>query len=477
MARKLEGTVRVRLDDQGKPRWFAKFTRHDSSRSEWEALDPKIPLDDRPAAKAAARRMARGVWTKSANNGRGESVEDYSKRWLASRSAKTARDNGSHLEHHVLPIIRNVPMREVTSAHGDAIVAKLDEKIASGAISDKTARNIWGTARKMMREAAHAKPATGLRCIEVNPFRDVSPPERSKVKKAKQFLFPSEVLALFECPKVPRKWKRNVAIAVYLGLRDGEQRALRWKHVDLVHGTVYVCETFDRETSAARDGTKTDAPRTIPIPAPLLPLLEAMSAEVDGTGLVCRNLPSQRAMARGLRWLRHAGVTRASLFESSSVNLNLRWHDLRASCGTWLAVAGKTGPEIRDLLGHTQTSMTDRYLRNATAVRSGQFGEVFPPLPETVVGISPRIVPERYSKLVTSGNVGVFGGVDGTRILKRTQIRWGKALRWPSSSTRPQPSIPGRSPRNRTRAVPRVQLTTTRTPPATSRLQRSETPA
>jgi hypothetical protein len=62
------------------------------------------------------------------------------------------------------------------------------------------------------------------------------------------------------------------------------------------------------------------------------------------------------------------------------VNLNLRWHDLRATTGTWLAVEGRA-TEIRDVLGHTQVSMTDRYMRDATAVRGGQFGEPFPPLP------------------------------------------------------------------------------------------------
>jgi hypothetical protein len=37
-----------------------------------------------------------------------------------------------------------------------------------------------------------------------------------------------------------------------------------------VQGTVYVCETFDRDSNAARTGTKTDAPRMVPIPATLL---------------------------------------------------------------------------------------------------------------------------------------------------------------------------------------------------------------
>jgi hypothetical protein len=83
-------------------------------------------------------------------------------------------------------------------------------------------------------------------------------------------------------------------------------------------------------------------------------------------------------------------VDRRSLFENTRVNLNVRWHDLRATCGAWLAVQGRSATEIRDLLGHTQTSMTDRYMRNATAVRGGAFGEVFPALPDSLLGIAPN---------------------------------------------------------------------------------------
>jgi integrase len=120
----------------------------------------------------------------------------------------------------------------------------------------------------------------------------------------------------------------------------------------------------------------------VPIPQAILPLLAQMHEAAGGTGLVCRGIASQPAMARGLRtWLRKAGVDRTALLTTTSVSLPIRWHDLRATCGTWMAVAGCAAHEIRDVLGHTQTSMTDRYVRAAASVRGGQFGEPFPALP------------------------------------------------------------------------------------------------
>lgn len=380
MSRPRTGTVEWRRNVKtGDPGWHARWTRADGTRTNWTALDPAIPEGDRAAALACAASFA-PLARATTRDGTGETVAAYANRWLAARRARTAKDNASHLTHHILPVLGDRSILRLTSSDGDELVASLDKKIAAGLLSDKTARNVWGTCGRMLRDAAHAKPATGLRCLDVNPFRDVMPPERSHVKKAKQFLYPSELLTLMACERVPARWKRNVAIAVYLGPRDGEQRALRWPSVDLDHTVVNLCETTTEGKS--RDGTKTGAARVVPIPPALLPLLRAMHEAAGGKGLVCTGIASQRAMARGLRtWLRVAGVTREALFKSSSVNLNIRWHDLRATCGTWLAVEGRPATEIRDILGHTQTSMTDRYMRDATAVRGGAFGQVFPALP------------------------------------------------------------------------------------------------
>jgi integrase len=91
-------------------------------------------------------------------------------------------------------------------------------------------------------------------------------------------------------------------------LRDGEQRALQWPNVDLEHGTVNVCEVFDRHAGASREGTKTGASRTVPILPELVPLLRELAAKAEGEGLVCRGVTEQTSMARGLRtWLREGG--------------------------------------------------------------------------------------------------------------------------------------------------------------------------
>jgi integrase len=252
-------------------------------------------------------------------------------------------------------------------------------------MSDKTARNVWGTVKRMMRDAAHAKPSTGLRCLESNTLRDVMAPERSRARKALQFLYPSEFLAFVSCPDVPRRWKRNVVIAVFLGLRDGEQRALRWEHVDLEHGIVNVCETFDQARPAKLAAKVRNRGPLAPCRSPphCCRYSPRCATRRTAKGSCARastaNAPWPAGFARGSR----SQTSRAPHFhERTSVSLPIRWHDLRATCGTWLAVDHRSATEIRDVLGHTQVSMTDKYLRNATAVRGGAFGEPFPALPE-----------------------------------------------------------------------------------------------
>jgi hypothetical protein len=63
---------------------------------------------------------------------------------------------------------------------------------------------------------------------------------------------------------------------------------------------------------------------------------------------------------------------------------------MRATGLTWLAVEGRAPQEIRDIAGHTQTSMTDRYMRAAGILRGGRFGAVFPTLPAELSSSGPE---------------------------------------------------------------------------------------
>ena len=400
----------------GRDCWHGRVTLADKSRP-WVPLDPSIPPEDEARARVCAIETAQ--WFKenpSVDASVKETVSEYATAWVAYRknTIRTSSSEAGHLKHHILPVIGGKDLRTLEDADGDKLVAALDKKIADKVVDSKTAQNIWATAKKMLKDAAHAKEKTGLRRLKTNPFANVTPPDRAKSKKALQFLYPSELEALLTS-EAPLYFRRYAAIAVHLGLRDGEQRVLQWSNVDLEHRVLQVEEAYDQHTKKARDGTKNESSRTVPIPERLFPLLERMQKESGGTGLVCPKMFGQPSMARALRtWLRNAGVTRPQLFQRTPYNRPIRWHDLRATTATWLAVQKADPTEIRDVLGHSDAEMTNKYTRRSLVIRGGAFGEPFAPLPDCLLGLSP-VRPGTNSDAKSSLIHEASSGAEGNR--------------------------------------------------------------
>ena len=259
----------------------------------------------------------------------------------------------------------------------------LDEKIAKGRLAWKTAASVWTLVTSMCCDMVTAKRRE-YRVRDDNPCRDVKPPERGS-RKAKQYLYPSEFLSFVSCLDVPLRWRRNVALAVYSYMRDGELRVLRWDggDLDLEHGVLSVTRAWDRRAKDVKS-TKSGETRRFALEPHVLPLLRAMRAEAKAEGAVV-GLPSERTMARSLRrWLWRAKVRRPELHEGSATRKPLTWHDLRATGITWMAVRGDDPLKIKQRAGHSTFSTTEIYIREAEAVREG-FGEPFPVLPACIL--------------------------------------------------------------------------------------------
>jgi integrase len=304
--------------------------------------------------------------------------------WESARKARglsSTRDNRNHFMSYIRPAVRGKHVRDWTSEDVRAIVASLDAKIAADEISAKYARNVWGTATKMCADAVKSK-VEALRVRNDNPARDVEGPD-SGDERAKQFLYPSEFVQLVACEDIAMRWRRAIALAIYMFPRAGELRALRWEDVDLAHGLVHVHQAFDRRTREVST-TKSGKGRRVPIEPALVPLLRVMHAERDATGLVC---PMPNRMASRLReWLGKAKITRRELTdETSKTTKPLAWHDLRATGLTWCAVRGDEAMKIMQRAGHEDIATTMIYVRTADTIGTS-FGDVFPPLPASLLG-------------------------------------------------------------------------------------------
>jgi integrase len=365
-------------------------------------LDPAIPHSDVTRAKACAVDVAREAVDIGATDSSRETMNEYAKRWLASRDGRvnSVRDDRGRLTNHVLPTLGALEVGTFTREDVEKLRDELDAKIRCGwsvgvngqrrKFTWKTARNVWTVVTSMCADMVNAK-RRDLRTRADDPTSNVKAPDHGG-DKAKQYLYPSEFLKFVACEAVPRRWRRAVALAVYTYTRDAELRVLEFESdVNMEHGVLDITRAYNRRRPSETKGTKTDTTRRFHVEANLLPLLHALHAERDGKGLVIK-LPSERAMARNLRrWLWKAGVRRPALHESTPTSKNITWHDLRATGATWMAVRGDDALKIMQRCGHRDFGTTQLYVRDAEAVREG-FGEVFPPLPDELLGIGGGIL-------------------------------------------------------------------------------------
>jgi integrase len=143
-----------------------------------------------------------------------------------------------------------------------------------------------------------------------------------------------------------------ITLAVMTGCRRGELLGLEWSQVDL-------------EASVIRLGaadTKAGKSRRVPLNQTarhaLLRRLEYRAAHCPEAGKVfCTKGGEGVSGVRSsfTRALRAAGLT------------EFRFHDLRHTCGSWLAQAGVPEGHIAAVLGHSTVRMTERYAHLAPA--------------------------------------------------------------------------------------------------------------
>ncbi len=79
-------------------------------------------------------------------------------------------------------------------------------------------------------------------------------------------------------------------------------------------------------------------------------------------------------------------MTRPELFATTATSKQVRFHDLRASGLTWLAIRGDSPVQIQHVAGHTDFATTKKYIDAAGAVDLLPGEQLFPALPDRLLG-------------------------------------------------------------------------------------------
>ena len=146
----------------------------------------------------------------------------------------------------------------------------------------------------------------------------------------------------------PAYLKPIIATAIYTGLRKGEILNLKWKDVDLERGIIYVRENKQNHHQVKMvNDDLIDLFMKLPVKG------EYLFHDEEGNPLRDVKRSFQTA-------LRRAGIE------------DFRFHDLRHTFASRLAMAGKDLYLIQRLLGHREPRMVQRYAHHSVeSLRNG----------------------------------------------------------------------------------------------------------
>ena len=284
--------------------------------------------------------LDRGVWL---DPGAGKvSVADYSVRWLRERPQlrpRTVELYEGLLRNHINPSLGATQMNQLSSA-------RVREWRATMLRSGKPG------------VSAVAKCYRLLHAIFATAVEDGLVPRNPCIIKGASIERPAErpvasIAQVFEiADAIEPQYRAMVMLGTFCSLRLGEIRALRRRHVDVLHRTVRVEEQIQELSNGELvvGPPKSDAGvRTVAIPPAILPEIEAHLASfvgVEADAMLFSNIngaPLRRATFYTVwsRAMKQVGIS------------GLRFHDLRHTGNTLAAMTGASTKELMSRMGQS----------------------------------------------------------------------------------------------------------------------------
>ncbi len=252
--------------------------------------------------------------------------EEYMAHVEATCTPSTAKRYGNMLKTHILPKLGHLTLKEANPGHiqryGD-----LRLKDAKPATVRQEMMFVSGMFREAMKRDL----------IDRNPLQRVDKPSIDNT--IVRYLDPDEERDLLA--HAPEPLRTAIIISIHAGLRDGELANLSWADVRFRERVIVV-----RHTKSKRD-------RLIPMNRTLYELLEKLPRHLSSPYVIT----SPRT---GGRYDRFDNTGWRETLRRTGIK-NFRWHDLRHTFGSRLAQAGVPILAVKELLGHSQITVTMRY--------------------------------------------------------------------------------------------------------------------
>jgi len=321
--RKGETTYRVKIRLKGFPTQTATFERLTDARK-WEQQTESAIREGRHFKTMESKRHTAA-----------EMIDRYKQDVLPNK--KSGKDQARHLDWWKEQLGSYV-LADVTPA----IIVEHRDKLKNGITCRGTQRSP-STVNRYLAALSHvftiAMKEWGW--VEDTPFRRISTLKEPRGRI--RFLSDEERSVLLEaCKAHSTKLYTIVVLALSTGARQNEIMSLTWKQVDLTRGVITLHETKNGER------------RILPLTGHAMDQMVALSKVRNiHTDLL---FPSKKDQSKPLsiqsiflRAVNTAGIE------------DFRFHDLRHSAASYLAMNGASLAEIAEVLGHKTLQMVKRY--------------------------------------------------------------------------------------------------------------------
>ena len=299
--------------------------------------------------------QSRGSWVDPA--GGRERLTSYASDWVDEHPRlrpRTQRLYQDLLRLHVLPKLGHVEIGRLTPRQVRSWYSSLSGPAGPGA---STAAKAYRLLHAIMATATADELVAKNPCMLANAGRE-RPAERPVISVADVYVLAGNV---------QERYRALVLMAAFTGLRRSELFGLTRRHIDLLHGTITVAQQRQQmpDGSVVYNDPKTDAgKRTIAIPPPLVPDIEAHLERFAGSGpdgLIF--LGMKGGPLREHVWQKHWDRARREVGFP-----DLHFHDLRHVANTMAAATGASLRELMHRMGHASPAAALRY-QHATRER------------------------------------------------------------------------------------------------------------
>ena len=342
MSRRGDGTLYQRADG----RWAVQLMVHGKRITRYAPT--------KKAAQAALRELRRQarmdptplVRPIATSAPPGPTVAAFIDQWLAAAGLKPTTEESyrNNLRAHVLPIIGELRLDQVTASH----VAQVIATCRAQGKSSRTAQYAYTLTRRLLQVA------TDWNLIPVNPAVQVKRPPAQPRERIVWSVAQTSAFVTY-CQEASGLWGDLFLVALLSGLRLGELLGLEWRDADWDRGCITVRQTvvelkgpvWVTQTPKTRSSI-----RTVTLPSPALTvLLRRHQHARDSEGPIFRREdgqpPRRHALAEQFRrFCRRAGVPYIGL------------HGLRHQHVSLLAHAGVPVKVAQQRVGHSTPMLT-----------------------------------------------------------------------------------------------------------------------